>query len=180
MELKVRAAVRLARPPHHALAASHLAGLEERRGERAAAIRRLEALVARSNDPEHVGHLARLYREVGRAGEAARLREKARARFEELVRRHPAAFASHAARFWLEVMGDPARAAELAATAIVEVRSVEGVELAATAFAAAGDGARACALVEGVATGPGAPDDLRELERALCRDGADRPDQSAQ
>jgi hypothetical protein len=40
-------------------------------------------------------------------------------------------------------MGDPARASELAAAALAENRTVEAIELAATAWAAAGDGPRA-------------------------------------
>jgi hypothetical protein len=41
-------------------------------------------------------------------------RGKAEARYDELLARHPHAFADHAAEFWLTIGGDPKRALGLA------------------------------------------------------------------
>ena len=57
--------------------------------------------------------LARILGDAGRAEEAAEWRNRTAARYDELMARHPEAFADHAAEFWLDA-GDAGRARRLA------------------------------------------------------------------
>jgi tetratricopeptide (TPR) repeat protein len=91
------------RVPAYALALGHLAELDSAQGEYEAAVVRLRALVASSDDPEYAGLLAGVLSKIGQAEEARRWRAKAAARYDELMSRHPAAFADHAAEFWLRI-----------------------------------------------------------------------------
>ena len=105
------AAVR--RVPAYAPAQGHLAEVEAALGEPEAAIARLLPLTASSDDPDYTASLARILGDAGRAEEAAEWRNKTAARYDELMARHPEAFADHAAEFWLDA-GDAARARRLA------------------------------------------------------------------
>lgn len=102
------------RLPGYAPAQGHLAEVEAASGEPDSAIDRLRPLAISSDDPDYAGQLARILGEVGRVAEAREWRERAAARYEELVARHLEAFADHAAEFWLEVGSDPDRALWLA------------------------------------------------------------------
>jgi tetratricopeptide (TPR) repeat protein len=107
----------LARLPGYAAAAAHLARIAAAFGDpagqgQAAAL--LEPLVTRSDDPEYLGQLGALYRQMGRAAEGARLVRQAAGAYDALLARHPEAFYDHAARFFLHVGGDPGRARALA------------------------------------------------------------------
>ncbi|HZL19043.1 MAG TPA: hypothetical protein VFG23_15000 [Polyangia bacterium] len=107
----------LARLPLYAAVAGHLAHLVAAFGDpegldRARAL--LEPLVARTDDPEYVGELGAIYRQLHRPVEADRLVSQATQRYEALLARHPEAFYDHAARFFLHVAGDPKRALGLA------------------------------------------------------------------
>ena len=107
----------VARLPGYAAAAGHLAHLLAAFGdpeglERARLL--LEPLVARTDDPEYVGQLGALYRQMHRTEEGDRLVRSATSGYETLLARHPAAFYDHAARFYLHVAGDPKRALVLA------------------------------------------------------------------
>jgi tetratricopeptide (TPR) repeat protein len=101
------AAVR--RVPAYAPAQGHLAEVEAALGEPEAAIARLLPLTASSGDPDYTASLARILGDAGRAEEAAEWRNKTAARYDELMARHPEAFADHAAEFWLDA-GDAVRA----------------------------------------------------------------------
>jgi len=101
------------RLPGYAQAQGHLAEAEAEFGEFETAIRRLRPLTVSSDDPDYCSALDRVLRLAGRDEEAERWRARAAARYDELLRQHPAAFADHAAFFWLEA-GDPCRAHELA------------------------------------------------------------------
>jgi len=105
------AAVR--RVPAYAPAQGHLAEVEAALGEPGAAIARLLPLTASSDDPDYTASLARILGDAGRAQEAAEWRNQTAARYDELMGRHPEAFADHAAEFWLDA-GDGARARRLA------------------------------------------------------------------
>ena len=94
-------------------AQGHLAEVEAALGEPEAAIARLLPLTASSDDPDYTASLARILGDAGRAEEAAEWRDKTAARYDELMARHPEAFADHAAEFWLDA-GDAARARRLA------------------------------------------------------------------
>jgi tetratricopeptide (TPR) repeat protein len=102
------------RLPAYVPAQGHLAELDASLGETAAAIARLRRLALASDDPDYATQLARILREAGEAEEAERWRRSAQARYDELLARHPDAFADHAAEFWLTVGGDPERALRLA------------------------------------------------------------------
>ena len=93
------------RLPGYAHATAHLAGLLPP----ARAIALLEPVVAHSDDPEYAAALASAYAEAGRKDDARRMQDRARAGFTALLARLPAAFADHAARFYLEGRGSPPR-----------------------------------------------------------------------
>ena len=99
--------------PAYAPAQGHLAEVEAALGEPEAAIARLLPLTASSDDPDYTASLARILGDVGRAEDAAEWRNKTAVRYEELMVRHPEAFADHAAEFWLDA-GDAVRARRLA------------------------------------------------------------------
>jgi tetratricopeptide (TPR) repeat protein len=102
------------RLPAYTPALGHLAEVDAAVGERAAAIARLRPLTVSSDDPEYASVLASLLSEVGQDQEAQQWRTKAAARYDELLLRHPAAFADHAAEFWLAAGADAQKALELA------------------------------------------------------------------
>ena len=67
-----------------------------------------------SDDPDYASQLAGILRIAGETEEADTWRARAAARYDELLVRHPEAFADHAAEFWLTIGGAPERALELA------------------------------------------------------------------
>jgi tetratricopeptide (TPR) repeat protein len=106
------AAVR--RLPAYVPAQGHLAELDAALGDMGAAIARLRPLARASDDPDYATQLARILGDAGQAEEAQTWRGKAQARYDELLARHPHAFADHAAEFWLTIGGEPERALPLA------------------------------------------------------------------
>ena len=98
------------RLPVYARAEGHLAEVEAAMGEREVAIARLTRLAGASDDPDYATQLAGILGQAGRLKEAGVWRARAEARYDELMARHPAAFADHSAEFWLTVGGDPVRA----------------------------------------------------------------------
>ena len=95
-------------------AQGHLAELDAALGKTAAAIARLRPLALASDDPDYATQLARILTAVGHTEEAQSWRDKAQARYDELLALHPDAFADHAAEFWLTIGGDRERALRLA------------------------------------------------------------------
>lgn len=83
------------RVPAYAPALGHLAEVDAALGAPDAAINRLRPLAVSSDDPEHAVTLARVLSDAGRPREAERWRVYAASRYEELVSRHPEAFAHH-------------------------------------------------------------------------------------
>jgi hypothetical protein len=126
------------RVPAYAPAQGHLAETEFALGEVDAAIARLRPLTASTDDPDYTAQLARILGETGQ-GEARAWRDRAAARYEELVARHPEAFADHAAEFWLTVGGDPARGLELARMNLAFRQTARAQELLARAALANAD-----------------------------------------
>lgn len=106
------AAVR--RLPVYVPAQGQLAEIEAALGEPAAALARLRTLALASDDPDYATQLARILRDAGRTEEAQAWRDRAEARYDELLARHPEAFADHAAEFWCTIGGDRGRALRLA------------------------------------------------------------------
>jgi hypothetical protein len=102
------------RLPAYAQAEGHLAEVQAELGEREDAIARLRRLARESEDPDYAAQLARILDEDDNSAEADRWRVRAEKRYDELVSRHPAAFADHAAEFWSSAGRDPQRAVRLA------------------------------------------------------------------
>jgi tetratricopeptide (TPR) repeat protein len=102
------------RVPAYAAARGHLAEVEGELDEVDTAISRLYPLAESSDDPDYAGQLARILGDAGRIDESLHWRKQAAAHYDELVERHPEAFADHAAEFWLGVGGDPTKAERLA------------------------------------------------------------------
>lgn len=100
--------------PGYVPARGHLAEVEAALEKRDAAITRLLPLAISSDDPDYAASLARILMEADREEEASKWRDKAAARYDELMARHPEAFADHAAEFWLEASADPRRALQYA------------------------------------------------------------------
>ena len=104
----------LRRLPGYVPARGHLAQVDAALDNTDMAIVALTRLADVSDDPEYAAMLARTLSEAGRPAESGPWRAHAARRYEELLRRHEAAFADHAADFWLGVGGDVERAVELA------------------------------------------------------------------
>jgi thioredoxin-like negative regulator of GroEL len=102
------------RLPSYTQAEGHLAEVEFAMGEREEATTRLRGLASLSEDPDYAAQLARRLGDAGHHEDAAAWRDRAAAGFDKLIASHPAAFADHAAEFWLTVGGDPERAHSLA------------------------------------------------------------------
>ena len=102
------------RLPDYVPAQGHLAEIDDALGETARAIARLRPLALSSDDPDYAAQLARILRDAGQIDEAQTWRGTAAVRYDELLARHPDAFADHAAEFWLTVGADPERALQLA------------------------------------------------------------------
>ncbi len=149
------------RLPAFAPATSHLASVLSLTGERARALELLKNLVATTDDPEYVAQLAGL----STGAERDALIAKARAGYQALVAEHPAAFADHAARFWLDAGDDPKRALELARLNLTNRQTAEAYQLFLdAAFATKHDD---CATVAAAARLPNPTAGLRfALERA--------------
>ena len=109
------------RVPAYAAAQGHLAEVEAELGEIEIALARLYPLAASSDDPDYAAQLARILADAGHMDESRGWRQLAVARYDELMARHPEAFADHAAEFWLAAGDDPDKALRLAGMN-VEVR----------------------------------------------------------
>ncbi|MFF4505723.1 hypothetical protein [Streptomyces sp. NPDC001401] len=107
------------RVPGYAPATGHLAEVDLLLGDPETAVARLRPLMETSDDPEYPAHLALALRAVGRHQEARPWRDRAAERYEDLVARHPEAYADHAADFWLMVGGDVDRGLQLALQTLV-------------------------------------------------------------
>jgi len=102
------------RLPDYAPAQGHLAEVEAALGARKSAIDRLSTYAVSSDDPDYAAQLARILEDNGQPEDAIRWSTSASARYNALLRSHPAAFADHAAEFFLESGNDPERALSLA------------------------------------------------------------------
>lgn len=102
------------RLPQYAQVQGHLGEVEAALGNTGRAIDLLRPLAESSDDPDYAAQLARVLGASGSAEEAHRWAEVAARRYDELMQRHPEAFADHAAEFWLGAGGDPGKALGLA------------------------------------------------------------------
>lgn len=131
--------------PQYATAAAHLAALSTP----AEAIAMLEPLTKSSDDPEIEVQLSDALRRAGRADDAKDHLNKAIARYDELLKAHPEAFADHAAAMWLGPGKDPSRALPLAKANAKNRSTAEAYDLWLSAALAARDDAEACAAGRG-------------------------------
>ena len=132
------------RLPAYAAAQGHLAEVEAALGNSARAIDLLRPLAQTSDDPDYATQLARVLGQTGQAEAARRWRDAAAARYDELITRHPEAFADHAAEFWMWAGGDAQKALTLAQRNLEIRRTPRAYELVLQAALAAGDHAAAC------------------------------------
>jgi tetratricopeptide (TPR) repeat protein len=102
------------RVPAYAQAQGHLAEVEAQLGEIESAVASLHSLASSSDDPDYAAQLARILADMGRDGESRHWRRLAVERYDELLVRHPEAFADHAAEFWLAAGADPDKALQSA------------------------------------------------------------------
>jgi len=133
----------LAALPQYAHAAVHAATVEPPD----VAIGHLLVVEKRADDPDVFAAHADALRREKHDDEARAMTERARARFEDVLAKHPQAFADHAARFFLGEGGDVKRALALAKSAAANGPTEETLELWLLAARAAGDDAEACAAV---------------------------------
>jgi tetratricopeptide (TPR) repeat protein len=124
--------------PAYAAAQGHLAEVEAELGEIESAVARLYSLAASSDDPDYAAQLARILGAVGRGQESRRWCRRAAARYDDLVARHPAAFADHAAAFWLAAGANSGKALRLARINVEVRRTPRAYGLLAQALAANG------------------------------------------
>jgi tetratricopeptide (TPR) repeat protein len=133
-----------ARLPAYAAAQGHLAEVEAAMGNTARAVELLRPLAQTSDDPDYAAQLARILGEAGQAEEAHRWRDAAAVRYDELIARHPEAFADHAAEFWMFAGGDAKKALTLAQRNLDVRRTPRAYELVLQAALACGEHATAC------------------------------------
>jgi tetratricopeptide (TPR) repeat protein len=139
------------RVPAYVPAQGHLAEADAALGNAAAAIARLRPLTISADDPDYAAQFARILGAAGQVDEARMWRTHAAARYEDLIARHPAAFADHAAEFWLGVGGDPQRALGLARLNAEARRTPRAVELLVrAALASAETEAAECRMLDGM------------------------------
>ena len=117
------------RLPAYTPAQGHLAEVEAALGEHESALARLAPLTVSSDDPDYAAQFARILAESDRTEEARTWLARAAAAYDALVARHPAAYADHAAEFWLTIGTDPEKALCLACTNLALRRTPRAREL---------------------------------------------------
>jgi tetratricopeptide (TPR) repeat protein len=142
------------RLPAYAPAEGLLAQLDAAAGRRDAAIARLSTVAAASDDPDYAAQLARILGEAGRPEEATTWRERAKARFAELLAAHEEAFADHAADFWLNAGGDAQRGVALARRNAALRSTPRAYELLLQGALATNDAALGCEAADGASRAP--------------------------
>lgn len=134
--------------PEYVTANVHLAELEATSGKTSQAIERLRRVLSRTSDPEPTALLGELLARGNPADPAAReLIARARSSYAELLSRYPAAFADHAAEFFMGPGADARRALELARENL-KLRETPRAYTLAIEAARAADPELACPLVE--------------------------------
>ena len=133
--------IAIRRVPAYAAAQGHLAEVEADLGNVEPALARLCRLAISSDDPDYAAQLARILSEMGRSEESAAWRRMAASRYDELIATYPAAFADHAAEFWLGVGNDPLKGFRLAEFNLRNRQTPRAYELLAQALDAKTAGA---------------------------------------
>lgn len=134
--------------PSYTHAAVHLAALET--PENAVAL--LQPLVDTSDDPEVLAGMTDALRRTGKTAESDAMRARAKARYDELLKKYPEAFADHAAAFYLGPQGDVKEALALAMANVENRKTEQSIELLMTAALASNSlDAQCLAVREGAA-----------------------------
>ncbi len=107
----------------------------------------LQPVLATSDDPAVPAAYADALRRLGHADQAATFLRAARTGYDDLVARHPDAFADHAAAFELQPGGDIQRALDLARRNAVDRSTEAAIDLWLTTASAAGNQVDECAAV---------------------------------
>lgn len=110
-----------------------------------AAIARLEPLRTVTTDPDLLAALADAHRRAKHDAEAKKTTDAARARYDELVAKHPEAYRDHAARFFLGAGNDSKKALDLASKNAQLRPTEEAIDLWMAAAAATNDKQQVCA-----------------------------------
>ena len=153
------------RLPAYVHAASHLARYEPTK-----AVALLQPAAASSDDPEIELGLATALRKAGDQAGADLHLAHVRARYDELVEKHRAGYAEHAASFWLDERTAPAKALELAKDNLKVRHSSSAFELALLAAKAANAPADGCAIGKEAKAMPHASEMLVKLADEACKD----------
>ncbi|MBK8066069.1 MAG: tetratricopeptide repeat protein [Rhodanobacteraceae bacterium] len=161
----------LQRLPQYYLAAEHLAECEATLGQLAPARQRYHAVIEQTGNPEFLAALADVETAAGATAAAAVATEKARAGFADLLARHPAAYAQHAAEFYLD-RGESGRALALAQENARLRVDIGSLILLARSAAAAGEDEIACASAQRARATGLQPPELAEIVpiEAACKD----------
>lgn len=160
----------LKRVPQYYLAAEHLAECEWRLGQLDKARQRYRAVIEQTGNPEFMGALAELEMKAGNDKIAKQLFRQAESRWEEVLAQHPAAFADHAAQFFVAA-GKPERAFELSSANLENRSDVLSLLVHASTSAENGRHKQAChALEQAISTGM-RPPEMLEFERLADRCG---------
>lgn len=133
----------VSRLPGYVHAQVHLAEIEFAAGERPAAVKRLRAIAAATEDPELLGRLAEFTQSVDPTGARA-LAETATLRYRELLTRHREAFLDHVAEFLMGAGHDPALALHMAKENLAMRQTDRAYKLVIEAALAAGARDAAC------------------------------------
>jgi len=160
------------RLPTYGHAASHLAMMVPP----ARGIEILKPIVLASDDPEFELILAGRLRAAGQAAEADTRIAHVRARYAELVEKHPEAYAEHAGWFLLDEGKDADRALALARQNLAVRKTEKAYQLALLAALAAGKREEACTLGADASKLPHASEMLRGIAADACKQpGAAKP-----
>jgi lipopolysaccharide biosynthesis regulator YciM len=100
--------------PEFAAANIHMAEIEVAGGNLATAAERLQRVLSVSREPEAMALLGVIQKRTGDRARGSQTIEEAQARYMVLLRRHPLAFADHAAEFYLDPGHNADRAWQLA------------------------------------------------------------------
>ena len=109
------------------------------------AIERLEAQKAVTTDPDVLAALADAHKRAKHDAEAKKATDAARARYDELLAKHPEAYRDHAARFYLSAGNDSKKALAYAQKNAALRPTEEAIDLWMAAATAAEDKAQICA-----------------------------------
>lgn len=165
------------RLPEYYLASEHLAECDRQLGQLDQARQLYQAVISQTQNPEFMAALADLEDQAGNSAAAAAARQEARAGYEELLSRHRAAYAQHAAEFLLGI-GEHDQALVLARENLVLRQDIGSLILLARSAEAAGAHDEACtAAARAKATGL-KPPELTGIQPLIAACSAIQPERS--